>query len=268
MKDKFGYYGLRVEPKFDEVLDAVNKPVRIPLPDRAAKRKAFSLFRNAVLDNERLAMGYDPAGPGAGEDGAPGGQTHEERMTEIQRLAAEHDIRGLEHALGGDSIPASVLQVQPSPSADDAVWAEMNEHAQQHFESRQQAAIRHRVDMEAQRMLQGVRSTALFEIHSQGRGNPVLQGEVPLDIQLKTEMREAPGVAGHEQRIDVPRAAPPQAPQATGYPAQREFATFRELNWGHVRETGKRTGHVDFTKQGDSYETFRRATNSARENLW
>ena len=219
-----------------------------------------------MLDNERLAMGYDPAAPG--DDGAPGEQNHEQRMDEIQRLAAEHDIRGLEHALSGDAIPASVLQVQPSPSADDAVWAEMNEHAQQHFESRQQAAIRHRVDMEAQRMLQGVRSAALFEIHSQGHGHCVLQGEVPLDLQLKTEMQEAPGVAGHEQRIKVPRAAPHQLPQATGYPPQRKFATFRELNMGQVCLTGKSTGHIDFSKQGDSYATFRRATNSARENLW
>ena len=117
-------------------------------------------------------------------------------------------------------------------------------------------------------MPRGVRSAALYEIHGQGHGHPVLQGEVPLDIQLKTEAQEAPGVAGHEQRIEVPRAAPHQLPQAAGYPAQREFATFQELNMGQARLTGKRTGHVDFTKQGDSYETFRRATNSARENLW
>ena len=264
MKDRFGYYGLRVEPTFDEALDAVKKPIRSPIPDRAAKRKAFSLFRNAVLDNERAARGYDPAAPG--DDG--GGQTHEERMDEIQRLASEHDIRGLEHALGGDTIPASVLQVAPSPSADDAVWAEMEEHAKLHQESRQQAAVRHRVDQEAQRMLRGVRSTALLDIHSQGRGHPVLQGEVSLDIQLKTEIEETPGVAGHERRIAVPRPARHQLPRAPGYPATREFATFRELNMGQVRLTGKRTGHIDFSEQGESYDTSRRATNIARENLW
>ena len=265
MKDKFGYYGLRVEPSFDEAVDATKKPIRIPLPDRAAKRKAFSLFRNAVLDNERAARGYDPAGPGEGEDG---GQTHEERMAEIQRLAAEHDIRGLEHALSGDSIPASLMQVQPSPSADDAVFAELEEHSKLHYESKQQAAIRHRVDQEAQRMMQGVRSAALHDIHYQGRGHPVLQGEVPLDLQLKTEMEQAPGVAGHEQRIEVPRGAPHQMPRAPGFPAVREFATFRELNLGQVRESGKRMGHIDFRKQGDSYETFRRATNGKPENLY
>ena len=48
----------------------------------------------------------------------------------------------------------------------------------------------------------------------------------------------------------------------------REFATFRELNMGQVRLTGAHTGHIDFSEQGESYETFRRATNSARENLW
>ena len=96
----------------------------------------------------------------------------------------------------------------------------------------------------------------------------MLQGEVPIDMHMKTEAAEAPGVAGRTQRILVPRAAPHQMPRATGFPAVREFATFRELNMGQVRETGKRTGHVDFTKQGDSYETFRRATNTTRENLW
>jgi hypothetical protein len=101
-----------------------------------------------------------------------------------------------------------------------------------------------------------------------GHGHPVLQGEVPLDIQLKTEMEQAPGVAGHEQKIQVPRAAPHQMPRAPGFPAVREFATFRELNMGQVRETGKRTGHIDFTRQGDSYESFRRATNGKPENLY
>jgi hypothetical protein len=40
----------------------------------------------------------------------------------------------------------------------------------------------------------------------------------------------------------------------------REFATFRELNMGQVRLTGAHTGHIDFSEQGESYETFRRAT--------
>ena len=114
-----------------------------------------------------------------------------------------------------------------------------------------------------------MRSAALFDIHSQGRGHPVLQGEVPLDLQLKTEMEQAPGVAGHEQRIEVPRAAPHQMPRAPGFPALQEFATFRELNMGQVRETGNRTGGIDFAKTpGDSYESFRRATSGAPQNLW
>ena len=117
-------------------------------------------------------------------------------------------------------------------------------------------------------MLRGVRATALFDIHSQGRGHPVLQGEVPLDLAMKTEIEETPGVAGHEKRIEVPRAALHQLPRAPGFPAVREFANFRELNMGQVRLTGKRMGHIDFSEQGESYETFRRATNSARENLW
>ena len=35
--DKFGWYGLRVNPTYDELLDTVRKPVRIPIPSREAK---------------------------------------------------------------------------------------------------------------------------------------------------------------------------------------------------------------------------------------
>jgi hypothetical protein len=267
LKPRLGYYGLQVQPTFDELLDAANKPLRIPLPDRKAKRAAFSLFRNAVLDNERAIMGYEP-GHLEPDAEAPQLQGVEERLAEIQRLAAAHDIRHLEHALNGETIPASVLQVQPSPSADDAVWQDMVAHSQQHFENQKEALARHRVDLEAMRQMQGVRSTTLFDCHHQGMSNPVLQGEVPLDIHLETRQEEAPGVAGVMHSTEVPRAAPPQLPRAPGYPAVRQFTPFEELNWGVARLSGKHTGHVDFTKQGDSYESFRRATNAGHQNLW
>ena len=46
----FGYYGLRVNPTFDQVLGTIRKPLRIPLPDRRAKWYANSPYR-ALLDD-------------------------------------------------------------------------------------------------------------------------------------------------------------------------------------------------------------------------
>ena len=46
----FGYYGLRVNPTFEQVLGTIRKPLRIPLPDRRAKWYANSPYR-ALLDD-------------------------------------------------------------------------------------------------------------------------------------------------------------------------------------------------------------------------
>ena len=48
----FGYYGLRVNPTFDQVLKTVRKPLRIPLPDRHAKWYALGPYRSLILDAE------------------------------------------------------------------------------------------------------------------------------------------------------------------------------------------------------------------------
>ena len=44
-RDKFGYYGLIVKPTFEEVLDSSKKPLRIPIPDRKAKREALNFYQ-------------------------------------------------------------------------------------------------------------------------------------------------------------------------------------------------------------------------------
>ena len=256
MKTQFAW-GWQIKPTFDEALDDTRKPLRIPLPDRRAKTTVNSFYRNKLIANERLAMGYEPAVTPP---------THEERMDEVQQAAMGHDIARMQHEMEGHTIPAAVLEVAPSPSADDVVWRELMEHSKQHFENARQTAIRHRVDAESMDIMEGERTAALFDTHCHGRGNPILQGEAPPHEAFKTNIEESPAV-GHFYREVVPRAAPIQLPLAAGYPAQKEFLPFRELNYWALRPTG-RTGHPDFTKQGDSYETFRRATGSVHQNLW
>ena len=58
-KSEYGYYGLRVNPTFEQVVATVRKPLRIPLPDRKAKWYALSPYRGLILDASERAMGYD-----------------------------------------------------------------------------------------------------------------------------------------------------------------------------------------------------------------
>jgi hypothetical protein len=259
-KTKFAY-GWQIKPTFDEALDAVEKPLRIPLPDRRAKLMANSLYRNKIVANERLAMGYEPQMEPA--QVAP--QTNEQMLDEVHEGFMAHQVAHMEHQATKDTIPAAVLQVQPSPSADDVVWQEIQEAHQINFRNAQQVALRHRVDEQVRRQMHGERFHALFDAYSQGRRNPILQGEAPLGEQFKTHLEESPMV-GHFYREVVPTAVPIQPPLVAGYTAHHEFTPFRELNYRDVTPGGKKLG-IDFLKQGDSYESFRRIIGRP-ENLW
>jgi len=228
-RDTFGYYGLIVKPSFEEALDAAKKPLRIPVPSRKAKREALGFYHAKLLEIQQRAMGYD--------------------------------LSGMEHAVEGQTIPLMLYQIEqigPSKSADDAVFGNMAKHAQSHFETRKQQALRHRVDEEARDRMEGERRSQLSDAYFQGKGNAILEGEVPLDTHLTT-VTEAGPAQGYQIARVIPAAAPRNLPEAAGYPAQPEFPTFRELNMGQVRPRGT-VGGKTLLKTGDSYETIRRVS--------
>jgi hypothetical protein len=218
-----------VKPNFEELVDAAKKPLRIPIPDRKAKREALNFYQAKLLDLQQKAMGYD--------------------------------LSGMQHAVDGQTVPESVYQIEqigPSKSADDAIWQNMEQHAQRHFETLQEQAIRHRVEAEAVNQMGNERRSQLSDAYFQGKGNAILQGEVPLEDHSKTVLEEGPA-AGYEHPRVIPIAAPRNLPQAAGYPAQPEFPTFRELNMGQVRPKGVASNKT-LLKTGDSYETVRRVS--------
>ena len=49
-QDKVGYYGLRVAPTYDQMLQSIRKEVRIPQPSRSAKWVATGIYRSFLLD--------------------------------------------------------------------------------------------------------------------------------------------------------------------------------------------------------------------------
>ena len=224
--DRFGYYGLIVKPSFEEELDETKKPLRIPLPDRKAKREALGFYRAKLL--------------------------------QIQQLATEYQLSGMEHALSDETVPASVMQVAPSKSADDAIWENMTQRAQTQFETVKERVLRHRVDAEATLQLGSERKSALSDAYFQGKGNSILQGEVPLDTHYTSVMEQGPAL-GYQHVRQIPRAAPHNLPQSAGHPAHAEFPTFRALNLGQAHLSGV-VGGKSILKVGDSYESARRAS--------
>ena len=78
--DRTGYYGLRVEPTYEEMLRSLKKPIRIPQPNRSAKWYATGIYRAFLLeqakrygDAQRKDLEYDATGahlPVAAEHGA------------------------------------------------------------------------------------------------------------------------------------------------------------------------------------------------------
>ena len=58
---KRGYMGLLVQPTLDQALGASKNPLRIPIPDRAAKWYALSPWREALMDTNRATNEYQAA---------------------------------------------------------------------------------------------------------------------------------------------------------------------------------------------------------------
>jgi hypothetical protein len=57
--DKKGYYGLTVQPTYEQMLRSLKNEVRIPQPDRSAKWYALGIYRSFLLEQaKRYSQGY------------------------------------------------------------------------------------------------------------------------------------------------------------------------------------------------------------------
>ena len=238
LKDEIAYGTWIAKPSVDQLVDAAKTPLNIPLPNRRAKAAAFSLYRANMY--EEFAAN---------------------RLKERQMSMASHALTSMEHSLSDETVPQAVVHVGPSPSADDAVWAEVTKHSQRHFETLQERATRHRVDREAAMQMGEARTDNLAFKYGQGRHNPVLQGEAPID-SVRVEAVDTNQAYGYETAMAVPRHVPPQMPRSAGYPAHAELPCNRELNMGQARLTGYSAGGKSLVVPGDSYDSLRRAINA------
>ena len=237
-KDTFRYGLIAKTPTLDDAIDYARDRPNIKFPDRRAKREAMSLARLNLFQDQVNG-----------------------KLLENQQAHVAHELTRVEHSLSQETVPGRVLDVQPSPSADDALWAEATRQAQKHFETQRERALRHKVDAQAQDQLGEERRGNLSDYHFQGHRNHVLIGEVPSEHRDTLVPEKGPAFG---QVVLVPRATRPQFPRAAGYGWVRELPDNRELNnelGPDPRLTGKKVGGRWVEEEASSYDSHRRAAN-------
>jgi hypothetical protein len=193
--DKYAW-GLRIEPTYDEMLQSVKRPLRIPIPSRAAKWYGLSVYRSLLLD------------------AADNFQRYEQQKLDFERSNA--------------ALPQTAAAIRPSESGNDPAWAR-NERFNQDLEH-QHEYERAIATMEAQHRAE----TAQRRREQLSAYGPT-QGHWATEAN-RAELEEAgvphmAPVARHE----MPQQSWPtahQVPVAAGILGGIPFPTFEGLNTG------------------------------------
>ena len=192
------YYGLRVNPTFDEVLQTVRKPLRVPLPNRAAKWYATGPYRAFLLD------------------------------------AAEkfhsHQQAALDYQKSGAHLPEAAAMVRPSEAGEDPAW---QQHARQNEALHQQHAYEIAFDAMNEEHQAQTRATRREQLSSYGPNmiHPTIQAH-HYDLDAAQVRHDMPAPRPTMPRRSWP--APYSGYAAAGHPQEREFPTFERLNQGQA----------------------------------
>ena len=229
-KDRFAY-GLIVKPSFNQVVDDAKKPLRIPIPDRAAKTEAQSVYR-----------------------------AHLEELSQMQ-TAAQMQVH--DYHMGSDALPVAAMRIGPSEAGAAPAFQRMNDHAHAAYENAHAEAARHQYEADATQRLEGQRTGALHDIYAQGGVNPVISGEHGSAAlqSFRIDSDDDGASSGNESPRDMRRpgvrhGVATRMPQAAGRPAAPQFRTFREQNYGD-RAPSSAAASVQ-PGQDESYDTLRR----------
>ena len=194
-QDKTGYYGLRIEPTFDQMLGSLKRKVRIPQPDRSAKWYATGPYRAFLLDQAK-------------------------RFNDAERQDLEYDASGAQmpRAVGKGS--------QPSGAGKDATWDRHRLfNVNLDTEEAKRIALQ-AMETESQKKTRLVRNQQL-SAYGQGRGHWTIEAHHE-DLEYKGVPHPAPAP---RMTMAVGRwQAPHQDYAAEGIPQAPEFPTFEEVN--------------------------------------
>ena len=193
-KDKLGYYGLRVEPSYEEMLQSIRKPIRIQVPSRSARWYATSIYRDYLM--------------GAAE------KFHDYQLHEL-----EYDAQG-------NHLPAAAARTAESMAGNDRAWQEHERFnkALDHEEAYQIA----QASMETERKKQAT-SARKQQLSSYGPSmvHPTLEAHHK-DLEYRHMPHPAP--VPKPQMHKLTWDTQPQDYIADGHPQAAEFPTFEELN--------------------------------------
>ena len=195
---KFGYYGLRVNPTFEQVVGTVRNPLRIPLPDRKAKWYANSPYRALILDAEHKYQNYEQA--------------------------------GIDYRQAGTDAPESAARVRPSDAAHDEKFNEIDEHHRRMEELNAIDTARQLLLEHESRKTAASRREILRSSHAPNRTHPIVEME-HAELEVAGVPHYMPMPRTLPPKAQFTRPLPQLA--AYGQPQAPEFKPFEQLNGLH-----------------------------------
>ena len=194
--DTKGYYSLRVEPTYEQMLRSVKKEIRIPQPDRSAKHYALGPYRAFLLEQAK-------------------------RFGDAQRKDLEYDATG-------SHLPAAAERVQNSMAGTDDVW-----NRQEEFNSNLNVEEARRIadDALASERREQANRTRRSQLSAYGpnSGHWTIEAHHQ-DLEYRGIPHPAP-----MPKMTMPAGrwqAPPNEYIAAGQPQATEFPTYEQLNLG------------------------------------
>ena len=196
-KSQYGYYGLRVNPSFEQAVGTVRKPLRIPLPDRQAKWYALSPYRALILDAEQKFHDYEHA--------------------------------AIDYRQSGAELPEAAARVRPSDAGDDPAWQHIHEHGDRLEQQHAYETAFELMNQEHQQETRETRHEQLRLTYGPSHMNPVVQAshdeleEAGVGHFMPGPREPPPRRVWHTPHDQLVAAGQPQAP---------EFPSFERLNMG------------------------------------
>ena len=197
-QDVKGYYGLLVEPSYDQMLRSLRKEIRIPQPDRSAKWYATGIYRAFLLEQAK-------------------------RFNDAQRKDLEYDQSGAQ-------LPAAADRAaQNSMAGTDDVWNRQEQFAANLNAEEARRVAEHAVSAERRQQANEMRRRQLSAYGPSA-------GHWTVDAHAKDlEDRGIPHAAPMP-KLTMPAGqwqAHPNEYIAAGQPQASEFPTLEQLNGAH-----------------------------------
>lgn len=198
----FGYYGLRENPSFEQVVGTIRKPLRIPLPDRSAKWYALSPYRALILD---AAQKYN-----------------------------DYEHSKLDYHSSGAHAPEQAAFQRPSAAGEDPAWQEHDRQNEAREEQDAYDLAFEAMNNEHRAQAREIRKQQLSS-YGPNRMHPTIEAHHP-DLEQARIPHAMP--APRAPMVQHPWPAPVRQMAAAGQPQAPEFPTFEHLNMGqpgHLR---------------------------------